>query len=153
MKLMKTCELFDRYRDKELDAAEGSRFETHLAACDDCRTKMARLNNLAYVLKRGVIPQVDLSEQIARRAFKEGRSWDILVVSWLRPWPAFATLALVLALFSFLWLAPNFRPVNNYSEYEKLMDEADAVNIESSISEVRNDSDLVIWLQQGGDSQ
>ena len=150
---MKTCKLFDKYRDKELDDTERSRFEAHLAACDECRTKMARLNNLVSVLNRDRIRQIDLSEQIARKAFEEGRSWDILVVSWLRPGPAFAALALMFVLFSFLWLAPNFRGVNSYSEYEKLMDEADAVNIESSIADIRNDSDLVIWLQQGGDSQ
>jgi hypothetical protein len=150
---MKTCELFDKYRDKELDGVERSRFEAHLAACDECRTKMTRLNNLVYVLNRDRIPEIDSSEQIARKAFEEGRSWDILVVSWLRPGPAFATLALIFVLFSFLWLAPNFRKVNSYSEYEKLMDEADAINIGSNISEVHSDSDLVIWLQQEGNSQ
>jgi predicted anti-sigma-YlaC factor YlaD len=150
---MKSCKLFDKYRDGELDGAQRSRFEAHLAACDECRTKMARLNNLVYVLTRDRIPQIDSSEQIARKAFEKGRSWDILVVSWLRPGPAFATLALILALFSFLWLAPSFRRVNSYSEYEKLMDEADAVNIGSSISEVHSDSDLVRWLQQEGDSR
>lgn len=150
---MKTCELFDKYRDRELDGEERSRFEAHLTACDDCRTKMARLNNLVYVLNRDRIPEVDLSEQIARKAFEEGRSWDFLVVSWLRPGPAFATLALIFVLFSFLWLAPNFRRVNSNSEYEKLMDEADAVSIGSSISDISSDSDLVIWLQEEGNSQ
>jgi len=149
---MKTCELFDKYRDRELDHAERIRFETHLAACDDCRTKMARLNNLVYVLKRDAVPQIDLSEQIARKAFAQGRSWDFLVVSWLRPGPAFATLALIFVLLSFLWLAPNFRRVNSNSEYEKLMDEADAVSIGSSISDAHSDSDLVIWLQEEGHS-
>jgi len=150
---MKTCELFDKYRDRELDGGERSRFEAHLAVCDDCRTKIARLNNLVYVLNWDRIPQVDLSEQIARKAFEEGRSWDFLVVSWLRPGAAFATLALIFILFSFLWLAPNFRRVNGSSEYEKLMDEADAVSIGSSISDIRSDSDLVIWLQQEGSSR
>jgi predicted anti-sigma-YlaC factor YlaD len=147
---MKTCKLFDKYRDRELDGAERSRFEAHLAACSDCRTKMVRLNNLVYVLNQDRVPQIDRSEQIARKAFEEGRSWDFLVVSWLRPGPAFATLALILILFSFLWLAPTFRQANGDSEYEKLMDEADAVSIGSSISEEHTDSDLVIWLQQEG---
>jgi predicted anti-sigma-YlaC factor YlaD len=143
---MKTCDLFDKYRDEELDSAERSRFEAHLSACDECRTKMTRIRNLVYVLNQVRMPQIDLSEQIARKAFEKGSSWDNLVISWLRPWPAFATLALMFIIFSFVWLVPNFRAAN-YSEYEKLMEEADAVNIGSSISEVRTDSDLVIWLQ------
>jgi len=151
---MNTCELFDKYRDGELDSEERGRFEVHLASCEDCRTKGARLNNLVCVLKRDRVPEVDISEQIARKAFEEGSSWDFLVVSWLRPGTAFATLALMFLLFSFLWLIPNFRRVNSNSEYEKLMDEADSVSIGSSISEEHNDSELVIWLQQQeGNSQ
>jgi predicted anti-sigma-YlaC factor YlaD len=150
---MEICKLFDKYRDKELGGADRGRFEAHLATCDECRTKMARLNNLVCVLNRDRVPQIDLSEQIARKAFAQGRSWDFLVVSWLRPGPAFATLALIFVLFSFLWLVPSLRRVNGNSEYEKLMDEADAIYISSSISEVRSDSDLVIWLQEEGNSR
>ncbi len=150
---MKTCKLFDRYRDKELEAADRSRFEAHLTACDECRTKMARLNNLVYALSQDRVPQIDLSQQIARKAFAQGRSWDFLVISWLRPGTAFATLALIFVLFSFFWLAPNIRRVNTSSEYEKLMDEADAASIGSRVSELHSDSELVIWLQEEGNSR
>ena len=151
---MKICKLFDKYRDKELEEADRSRFEAHLAACDECRTKMTRIDNLVYVLNQDAVPQVDLSQQIARKAFEEGRSWDFLVVSWLRPGTALATLALMFVLFSFAWLAPNLRRVvNTNSEYEKLMEEADAASIGSRVSELRSDSDLVIWLQEEGNSR
>ena len=81
------------------------------------------------------------------------RSWDFLVISWLRPGTAFATLALIVVLFSFFWLAPNIRKVNTDSEYEKLMDEADAAGIGSRVSQLHTDSELVIWLQQEGNSR
>ena len=42
-----------------------------------------------------------------------------------------------------------------YSEYEKLMDDEAAISLGTSISlsQVRTDSDLVLWLARGGISQ
>ena len=147
---MQTCNLFDRYRDDELSADERNEFELHCAVCERCRTKMALLNNLVCVLKQNEaqMPMVDLAAKIAERAFRQTRSWDALVVSWIKLGPALAALALVLVLFTFLWLGPNYQPINAFSEYETLMEEADAINLEMSVSEVRNDSELVIWLAQ-----
>jgi anti-sigma factor RsiW len=150
---MRTCNVFDKYRDGELNSAERDEFEKHMAVCEDCRTKMSLLNNIVHFLKQEEINPVDQAERIARQAFKSGNSWDALVVSWLRPGPALAALTLVLALFSFLWIMPESQQINASSEYEKFMNEADEILAGMSVTQVRNDSELMLWLKQGGDSQ
>ncbi len=149
---MRACDLFDKYRDGELDAVARSEFELHLATCQDCRIEISLLNNLVQILKQEEIRPPDLAAQIARRAFRPDNSWDALVISWLRPGPALAALILVLALFSFLWLIPGSQRANTYSEYETLMDETDAV-VSPAVSQARNDGELVLWLEQEGESQ
>jgi anti-sigma factor RsiW len=150
---MRTCNVFDKYRDGELNSAERDEFEKHMAVCEDCRTKMSLLNNIVHFLKQEEINPVDQAERIARQAFKSGNSWDALVVSWLRPGPALAALTLVLVLFSFLWIMPESQQINASSEYEKFMNEADEILAGMSVSQVRNDSELMLWLKQEGDSQ
>ena len=150
---MSTCDLFDKYRDGEMAAIEQKAFESHLAVCQDCRAKMALLNNMVQVLKREEVRQLDLADRIARQAFLKSRSWDAIVVSWLRPGPVLAALSLMLVLFSFLWLLPGNGQVSAYSEYEKLMDEADSINQNVSLSQSGNESALGLWLQQEGNSE
>ena len=151
---MNICTLFDKYRDGELSRPEVREFKSHLAGCSDCRAKMALLDNLAFILKQdpAAMP-VDLSGQIAKKAFQQNRTWDEIVIGWLRPGPAFAALALVCILFSTLWIVPNYQPVNAYLEYEMLMEEATAVNMDSSISQIQIDTELVLWLDQEAKSQ
>jgi predicted anti-sigma-YlaC factor YlaD len=151
--MMGTCNAFDKYRDGELTASEAGEFESHLAACEDCRAKMSLLNNLVHVLRQEESRPLDLADRIARQAFRRGNSWDSLVVSWLRPGPSLAALAIVVMLFSFLWLMPGGEPVNSYSEYEGLMDEADTINLGPSGTQVHSDSELVMWLETEGNSQ
>ena len=91
---------------------------------------------------------VDLSAQIAEKAFRQNKTWDALVIGWLRPGPAFAALALIFVLFSALWLVPNYQPTNAFSEYELLLDEANSVNMDSSISQVERDIELFVLLEQ-----
>ena len=50
---MRTCNVFDKYRDGELNSAERNEFEKHLAVCENCQTKTALLNNIVHVLKQG----------------------------------------------------------------------------------------------------
>ena len=117
---------------------------------------MALLNNLVHILKQEECRSVDLANQIARRAFLEQESWSTLVISWLRPGPAWvAALGMLIVLFSFLWLKPVGQKLDFYSEYEKLMSETESVNLSSStsLSPARTDSELVLWLEQGGISQ
>ena len=150
---MRTCDLFDKYRDGEMKASEQKEFQAHLLICEDCRAKTALLNNLVQVLKQEEIRPLDMADQIARQAFQKDKSWDALVVSWLRPGPVLAALSLVMVLLSFLWLLPGKGQVSAYSEYEKLMDEADSINQKADLSQVGSESALGIWLQQEGSSQ
>jgi len=60
---------------------------------------------------------------------------------------------LVGLLFSTLWIIPNYQPTNAFSEYEKLLGEANAVNIDSSISQIQSEAELVVWLEQEAKSQ
>ena len=151
---MGLCNLFDKYRDGELSRVEGRDFEAHLTECADCREKMLLLDNLAFVLKQDpVMMPRDLSRQIAKKAFRQNKSWDALVIGWLRTGPAFAALALACALFSALWLVPNYQPTSAYSEYEKLLDEANSMNLDSSISQVKRDIELIVQLEHEVKSQ
>ncbi len=148
---MRTCDLFDKYRDGELESAKRSEFESHLSACEDCRTKISLLNNLVQALKLEEIQPQDIADRIARQAFLKNKSWDVIVLSWLRPGPVLAALSLALALFSFLWLLPGNGQVSAYSEYQRLMDEADSIN--QKATQIGTESALGIWLQQEGNSQ
>ncbi len=152
---MRTCKLFDKYHDKELNPVEREQFEMHLAACPDCQIKRTLISNVAFVLKQEVVEAApDLSRQIVSRAFSQTRTWDSMVISWLRPGPALATLTMALALFSFLWIFLNRQtiPVNN-TAYGILMGETYSQNLGASASQVREDNDLLLWLEQGSYSQ
>jgi hypothetical protein len=152
---MRTCKLFDKYRDKELNPEERERFEMHLADCADCQTKRHLISNIAFVLKQEeAIALPDLSRRIAFRAFSQKKTWDSLVISWLRPGPALATLTAALALFSFLWISLGRQSITvSYSEYETLMNEADALNLSASAAQIHTDSELMLWLEQERSSQ
>jgi hypothetical protein len=149
---MSTCNLFDKYRDKELDIAGQKQFDLHLAKCPDCRIKFYLLNNVAGILRQGEPIQVDVSGKVARRAFEQKKTWDMMIVSWLHPVPALAALILAVLVLSFLWLQPGYR-LAPPSEYETLMNDADSVNLETTTMQVRSDSDLMIWLEQEDISQ
>jgi|WetSurSiteA1Bulk_404760.scaffolds.fasta_scaffold06128_5 anti-sigma factor RsiW len=153
---MRTCDLFNKYRDGELGAAEQSEFKSHMASCENCRTKMSLLNNLVYILKQEESQPMDLANRIAQKAFLKDESWAALVVSWLRPGPAWAAaFGMMLVLFSFLWVMSGKQRFDMYSEYQKLMDDESAISLgtSTSLSQVRTDSELMLWLAQGGNSQ
>jgi anti-sigma factor ChrR (cupin superfamily) len=147
---MLICELFDRYRDKELSEAEQMQFESHLESCENCRSRIALLDNIVGALKQGEAQMpAFLPERISRLAFQQDKSWDAFIVSWLRPKPAWAVLTLLL-IFSYLWLIPGYKQADSYSEYETLMNEADVQKSSTGNLSVNSDNDLVIWLTQGG---
>jgi anti-sigma factor RsiW len=150
---MRTCNAFDKYRDGELNAADRKEFERHLDSCRECREKASLLNNVVRVLKQEEIRPLDLADRVARQAFSSRPSWDSLVASYLRPGPAFAFLTLMLVLFSFLWIMPQNQSISAYTEYQQLLDEAEVISLDASISKVNNDSELVLWLEQEGHSQ
>jgi hypothetical protein len=145
---MKICALFDKYRDGELGRDEKEKFHVHLQGCADCQVKMVFLDNLTLVLKKDPVMMTDLSGKIAKKAFRQNRTWDTVLIGWLRPGPAFAALSLLCLLFSTLWIIPNYKPTNAFSEYERLLDEANAANLDSNISRIQSDAELVVWMEQ-----
>jgi anti-sigma factor RsiW len=149
---MRTCDLFDKYRDGELDDSRRNEFESHLAVCEDCRTSRALLGNLVCALQQEKMQPLDLADQLARKALQGGASWDALVASWFRPRFAMAAVGLTLVLFSFLWLGPGASRKAAYTEYETLLNEAEASNLAGKLL-VNNDSELVLQLAQGGNIQ
>jgi hypothetical protein len=154
---MQTCDLFDRYRDNELGVEEMNGFESHLAACEQCKAKKQLLDRVVFLIKSEEVRPLNLADQIAQRAFQPKNSWASDVISWLRPIPAVTVLLLAGVLISSFWLMTGSRSVSAYSEYEKLMEEADAGQIhalsQSAQSKAGSDSDLMLWLEQEGNAQ
>jgi hypothetical protein len=113
---------------------------------------MSLLNNLVRILRQEEVRPVDLANQIARQAFMGRESWAALVVSWMRPGPAWAALSLIIVLFSFLFLMPGNQEIDIYSEYEKLMDEIESVGLDTNaaIFQSTGDMDPMLWTEQEG---
>jgi anti-sigma factor RsiW len=148
---MRICGLFDKYRDGELGAPERAQFEKHMIACNDCAGNMALLNNFVQALTRQELKlPAAMPERIARRAFEKAGSWDFLVLSWIRPAPAWYAFALLLIVISILWALPGLRKSGAYSDYEMLMMESNPVNASMSTSQVLSDDELASWLKEGG---
>lgn len=144
---MKPCSLFDRYRDRELDDAARIHFERHLEECEDCSLRMSLLNNIVRIIRTEEVRPRDMSAEIAHRVFQQGKSWDVLIVSLLRPGPAIAALAMFIAVFSTLWMiSDNWQRNTIRYEYERLIEEADSINL-NRVAEVTSDAELVIWLE------
>ena len=150
--MMHTCDLFDKYRDGELEDSVRNAFASHLTTCEECRMRMALLNNLVSVLKQDPIQISDLADRIAQKAFQKASSWDALVASWFRPKFAMAAVGLILALFSFLWFVPENQSRASYTEYEILLNQADASNLAGKLL-VKNDNELALQFMQEGNIQ
>jgi anti-sigma factor RsiW len=150
---MKSCDLFDKYRDKELSAAERGAFESHLSACEDCRMKTSLLDHVVFLVRSEEAQPIDIADRIAHRAFLRRNSWASDVISWLRPLPAMAALTLLLVLISSLWMISGNGNVSAYSEYEQLIEETDAENIGIRSLTADSESAIVDWLEQEGSSQ
>jgi anti-sigma factor RsiW len=150
---MRTCALFDNYRDNELDVTGRREFESHMAGCDECRTRMALLDAVVHVLQEEEPLAVDLSARIADRIFRQTPSWENLIASWFRPRFALAFLGMIMVMTSFLWMIPGNQTAIAYSEYMQWMEEAEASNLAAGILQVGDDSELVVLLEGGGDIQ
>ena len=102
---------------------------------------MSLLNNLVYFLKQDVPQTVDLPDRIAREAFQAeqilGCSCRILVAPGACPGRSCTDAR---SLFISCWLISGIAAVQYSSEYEKLMDEAETINLSTSASQVRTDS-------------
>jgi anti-sigma factor RsiW len=150
---MSICDLFDQYRDEELNAAERTAFESHLGSCEDCRMKKSLLDHVVLIVRKEAAQPIDMASRIAHRAFLRKNSWASAVVSWLHPLPAMAALVLALVLFSSLWIISGNGKVSAYSEYEQLIEEVKAQNLRNQLSQADPDTVIVDWLEQEGNPQ
>jgi len=152
--MVRHCSWFDCYRDGELNPAQKAEFEAHLAICNDCRMKAQLLDRLVRVLElEEVGSPTTPGDLIAARAFEEPPSWDDVLVSWLRPAPAWSAVALLLILLLFAWGAPGTQPASVPGEYETLMSQRDQADPIGSPSGSLTDDDLERWLEQRGNTQ
>jgi hypothetical protein len=125
-----------------------------MLSCVECRAKTSLLNNLVFVLKQQDLTLPDaLPERTARLAFQKSRPWDDLLLSWLRPAPAWYAVALLLIVFSLLWNIPSLRQTSLYSEYEALMMESEPSNLGENVLQLYASEDVTDRLERGGDSQ
>jgi anti-sigma factor RsiW len=145
--MKKVCKLINKYRDGELDPAARAGFEAHLTECAGCRQAIALLNNLVHIL-RPATPDAPpaFSERVARMAFERGRTWDFMVVSWLRPATAWVALAFCILITSLFWISPTvLQPVDAYGEYEVLS----GMSTTSATPQIQTE-DFDNWLEGGG---
>jgi hypothetical protein len=146
--MKRLCDLFNQYRDGMLDSEKKTRFESHLAVCEKCMPRLFLLNNMVHAIRNQNIPDsMDRPERIADRAYMQTGSWDILLLSWLRPLPAWSGLAVLLIFFAFLWAAPFAGQLTPGSDYEYLLvDGSQGGSVSANLS----DDELENWLEQGG---
>jgi len=147
---MNLCKLLDRYRDGELDERQRHLFELHLPQCSQCRLSISILNNLVDSLNRcGHIFSPVQPQHIARQASERTDSWDVQVIAWLRPVPAWTTVVLALAVYAILGLFSPGQPKAQTGEYEVLTGEMESKGFGQQQPQFQND-DLVRWLEQQG---
>jgi len=149
--MKRLCDLFNRHRDGTLGEEEKLQFESHLAACEECRTRLILLNNLVhFVRNRQIGDTAARSEQIADRAYEQLSAWDTIFLSWLRPAQAWSGLAILLILLSFIWMGPFGQQTTAGNGYELLF-----VADDQGASAVASlpDAEFENWLEQGGNAK
>jgi anti-sigma factor RsiW len=148
---MDVCDFIDRYRDGELDERQRQLFESHLPGCSGCRLSVSILNNLVRSLNwRPYDVSLREAQQIARQARRQRETWDLLVISWLRPIPAWTLLGLAIAFYSGLGLFSPGEPKSPTVEYEALVREMESKGFGKQQPQLQSDADLLRWLEQQG---
>ena len=138
----------DRYRDGELDDFQAEEFRRRLASCRECGAVNAALDNLVSVMRHEAVPMTDMSDRIARQAFRRINSWDGLLAYWFRPGLVFTTACLSLILCAFIWFAPESQP-NDSIAHKTLLNLADASDPAGELLTASED-DFVFTLLRGG---
>jgi predicted anti-sigma-YlaC factor YlaD len=155
--MKKVCSELNRFRDEMLDPGQRKQYALHLEQCEECRIRMRLLDNLARTMKSRQLPElIQNPEKVAELAYEKSRSWDILLLTWLRPasaWSGLVVLSTFLLLFLFLWTAPAPEPVSANSEYEILMDESNSISTRNEALVTLTDDELEQWLETGGAAQ
>jgi anti-sigma factor RsiW len=141
------CNLFNQYRDEMLTPEETIRFESHLAECSRCQHRLCLLSNMVDAIRKQDMPVLkDSPGKIAARAYEQGRSWDALLLSWLKPLPVWSFAALLIGI-AFLWVAPSVQQPASAANYEDVMTSVDQAR--SAVPDL-SDAALENWLEQGG---
>jgi hypothetical protein len=141
------CDLFNRYRDGTLDQEQKHQFESHLAACEECRTRLILLHNLVHFIRnQEIMDTAGPSEQIADRAYEHSDAWDSRFLCWLKPAHALCGMAVLLIFVSFLWVGSLTQQPAAANDYELLFTGGD-----QSVGTVANlpDAEFESWLEQG----
>jgi hypothetical protein len=103
------------------------------------------LDNLVRSIRDQFVSEPAIrAADIADRAFEKRGSWDLLLLSWLRPLPIWSGLVALLIIFAFLWAAPFG---GQLTDYESLLTEAGQ---EGGSMAGLSDAELETWLEQGG---
>ena len=145
--MKKLCDLFNRYRDGTLALDRRMEFEAHLANCRECQPRLVILNTMVNVIRNQELQDSAVaSERIADLAFSRTRSWDVLLLSWLKPAYAWSGLAIILIAVALFWGAPA-QQLNPVTDYEELLVNGSVIGNEMANL---NDAELEIWLEQGG---
>ena len=145
------CGLFNRYRDGMLDSEHSLQFESHLAACDHCRPRLFSLNQMVHAMKAQDIPQpVIPAETVAARTYQQSGSWDLFLLSWLKPLPAWSSLGVLLVLVTFLWIASLAQQPLPTDYYESVITSGNQAG--STVVDL-SDERLETWLEEGGTLQ
>jgi hypothetical protein len=145
--MKRLCNLFNRYRDGMLDSEQTMQFESHLAACEECQPRLFLLNNMVHSIKDQDMPvPIVPSETVAARVYKQSGSWDIYLLSWLKPLPVWSGLAVLLVLVIFLWITPlaQQQPSSNFEDLITSGDQSGSTAVDLSDAKIEN------WLEQGG---
>ncbi len=149
--MRRLCEKFNQYRDGWLDPEQRRQFESHMADCEECRTLSILLNTMVRAIKNEDLPDLTIrSEQVADQAFERCRSWDVLLLSWLRPAPAWSALAVLAILLTFLWAAPFAGQTGSTVDEAPLQIEVEQVTQSVNTETNLTDDQLERWLEQGG---
>ncbi len=152
--MSEACKWFDRYRDDELDPSQRALFESHLETCASCRQALTLLDNVVRTI---VAVDAPLNPSFARRtaalAFQPSRSWDAVLLSWLRPARAWPAWALLLILCASLLLSSFGKYGDPYAEYEVLLTGSENTGLGRDVSQIHNDEDLLRWLQREGNNR
>jgi len=146
--MKKLCDWFDRYRDGELSSGERAEFELHAAECQECRTRSSVLGSVVYALEKQELGAPRLSpRQIAACVFgRRTGSWDLALLSFMRPIHAWSAVAALLILVSFLVGLPWLRQSGASSDYAALTGSIEPAGNAQTLT----DGQLERWLEQGG---
>ncbi len=147
----KLCDWFDKYQDGELSPEQREQFNLHASVCEECGTKTALLAGLVHVLKQEepVAPALSARKIAARIFERRARSWDLALLSFLRPVHAWSFVAALLILLSVLGVFQFVEQPALNTDYEALITSSDPAGSRAALT----DDKLELWLEQGGNLQ